>query len=259
MTQMAMPPAPQNTTVPDPTPTGLVGPQGYAAWVHLAMWCPQALQRLTETEESVAMHFWRLDRKVRRQVQTVTANLRRRHPGSPLRRLETQAQALVRTEWVTVQTERDAPVWEPGPVMDTETGLWHRWTWPGIDNGKGWANEILVELGDSDLSREEIETALGPEPVRSATLEQMPATKAETGLWQPWENSDFENLIESMRATVISQWDRTMVSWHLAVAMETLQTPDRVRALATAVSRRVLHLPTPPHQPPVVPVPLVEE
>ena len=120
-----------------------------------------------------------------------------------------------------------------------------------------------MELADRDLSREEFWGALGLPPVQdralAAAMEPMPATKAETGLWEPWENSDFENLMESMQATVTSEWDRAMVAWHLAVLMEALSTPGRVRTLALTVSRRALRLPSPPAQPPVVPVPFVLE
>jgi len=246
-----------------PIPTGLVGPVGYEAWEHLAMWCPQTLERLAKTEASLALHFWRLDRRARRQIKTVAADLCRRHPQRPAAQLEIQARRLVRSEWVTLPKEVDVPVWEPEPVMDVETGLWKRWEWPGIDSGRGWANEILVELSDRHLSRQEFWGAVGLPPVQDlaleAAMEPMPATKAETDLWETWENSDFENLMESMQATVTTEWDRSMVAWHLAVTMETLNTPERVRTLALTVSRRALRLPTPPHQPPVVPAPFVLE
>ena len=243
-------------TAPNPTPTGLVGADGYEAWVHLAMWCPQTLERLAASEASLALYFWRLDNKMVQMRETVTANLRRRHPDRSLAQLEADAASLVRAEWVTLPREAPKPLWRPEGVMDPETRLWTRWEWPGIEDGKEWAHKLLAASRDRDLTREELVLALGPPPLPAKLTVAMPATKAETGLWEPWERSEFEELALAVTAEVTSEWDRSMVAWDLALLLEALRLTRRERDLATAVASRLLRMPVPPTQPPVVPGPV---
>ena len=176
---------PAAATAPSPTPTGLVGADGYEAWVRLAMWCPQSLRRLVESTESVPMHFWRLNRKIARMRETVTANLRRSHPGRSHLQIAEQAAALVRAEWVTVPREVSVAVWVPEPVMDTTSTQWRWWQWPGLEDGELWARRLLEAATDPDLTREELTAVLGP-PLPERLTEPLLATTAETGLWQSW-------------------------------------------------------------------------
>ena len=241
-------------TAPSPTPTGLVGSDGYEAWVHLAMWCPQSLRHLEETTQSVPMHFWRLSRKIVLMRETVTANLRRSQPHrSPLQAAE-RAAALVAAEWVTVPRETAEAVWVPEPAMDTTSTEWRWWQFPGLEDGELWARKLLEAATDPDLTREELTAVLGPPPLPERLTEPLVATVAETGLWQPWEMTEFMETAQQLTAKVTSEWDRSMVAWDLAVMLERDPPKPPLRAqLAAAVASRLLGTAIPPQQPPVVP------
>ena len=244
---------PTTAAAPTPTPTGLVGTDGYEAWVHLAMWCPQALRSLEAAQESVPMHFWRLSREIGQMRQTVTQNLRRTHPRRPAAQVAEQAATLVRAEWVTVPKETPEPVWVPEPAMDTTSTQWRWWQWPGLEDGQQWARKILEAATDPDLTREELAAALGPPPLPARLTEPLVATKAETGLWLPWELTEFEEMAQQLAAKVTTDWDRSMVAWDLAVTLEQHPpAPDRAQ-LARTMAARILETPVPPQQPPVVP------
>ena len=242
---------PRTETVPTPTPTGLVGCHGYEAWVHLAMWCPQTLRRLEAAEESVPMHFWRLNHKISQMQETVTQNLQRTHPRRPVRQVAEQAATLVRAEWVTVPKETPEPVWTPAPAMDTTSTEWRWWQWPGLEDGQQWARKLLEATTDPDLTREELSAALGPPPLPRKLTGPLVATTAETGLWQPWEMTEFAETAQQMAAKVTTDWDRAMVAWDLAVMLE--QHPPAGAQLVRTVAARLLSTQVPPQQPPVVP------
>lgn len=244
---------PTAATAPTPTPTGLVGADGYEAWVHLAMWCPRGLRRLEASTESVAMHFWRLNRKIALMRRTVTANLRRSHPRRDPQQIADQAAALVRAEWVTVPKETPTPVWEPEPAMDPTSTEWRWWQSPGLEDGQQWARMLLEAASDPDLTREELAAALGPPPLPTPLTEPLVATTADTGLWQPWEMTEFMETAQQLAAKVTTTWDRSMVAWDLAVMLE-LDPPKPPRAqLAKAMASRLLGTAIPPQRPPVVP------
>lgn len=245
---------PTAATAPTPTPTGLVGADGYEAWVHLAMWCPQTLRRLEESTESVPMHFWRLNRKIALMRETVTANLRRSHPTRDPQQTAQEAAALVRAEWVTVPKEAPEAVWVPEPAMDTTSTQWRWWQWPGLEDGELWARKLLEAATDPDLTREELAAALGPPPLPATLTEPLVATTAETGLWEPWEMTEFMEMAQQLTAKVTTAWDRSMVAWDLAVMLELdpPKAPPRAQ-LARAMASRLLGTAIPPQQPPVVP------
>lgn len=245
---------PAAATAPRPTPTGLVGADGYEAWVHLAMWCPQSLRHLEETTQSVPMHFWRLSRKIALMRETVKANLQRSHPHRSPQQATEQAAALVKAEWVTVPAEVPVPVWTPEPAMDTTSTQWRWWQFPGLEDGELWARKLLEAATDPDLTREELTAVLGPPPLPERLTEPLVATVAETGLWQSWEMTEFMETAQHLTAKVTTEWDRSMVAWDLAVMLE--QDPPKVpqRAqLTAAIASRLLQTAIPPQQPPVVP------
>lgn len=241
-------------TAPSPTPTGLVGADGYEAWVHLAMWCPQSLRQLEESTESVPMHFWRLNRKIALMRETVTANLRRSHPNRSRQQMADQAAALVRAEWVTVPKETPEPVWVPEAAMDITSTQWRWWQWPGLEDGELWARRLLEAATDPDLTREELTAVLGPPPLPERLTEPLAATTAETGLWQSWEMTEFMETAQQLTAKVTTVWDRSMVAWDLAVMLELHppKSPQRTQ-LARVMASRLLQMAIPPQQPPVVP------
>jgi len=245
---------PITATAPTPTPTGLVGADGYEAWVHLAMWCPQSLRQLEESTESVPMHFWRLNRKIAHMQETVTANLRRSHPNRSRKQTAERAAALVRAEWVTVPKETSEAVWVPEPAMDTTSTQWRWWQWPGLEDGQLWARRLLEAATDPDLTREELTAVLGPPPLPATLTEPLMATTAETGLYQSWEMTEFMETAQQLTAKVTTVWDRSMVAWDLAVMRELdpPKVPQRTQ-LARVMASRLLQTAIPPQQPPVVP------
>jgi len=245
---------PTAATAPNPTPTGLVGANGYEAWVHLAMWCPQSLRQLEESTQSVPMHFWRLNRKIAHMQETVTANLRRSHPNRSRKQTAEQAAALVRAEWVTVPKETSVAVWVPEPAMDTTSTQWRWWQWPGLEDGQLWARKLLEAATDPDLTREELTAVLGPPPLPERLTEPLMATTAETGLYQTWEMTEFMETAQQLTAKVTTVWDRSMVAWDLAVMLELdpPKSPQRTQ-LARVMASRLLQTAIPPQQPPVVP------